>query len=126
MPLSFVSLASSGPQPGWDPDIVAALEAAECSETVDDQLEDDFVTMVRGDPCLQYCTACTGVYYYCPNNNIILHFLFRLMAVRLVFLSMSQNSLSELLWIAFLTLKIIKISWTKDILFISSTAISLF
>ena len=36
----------SGPQPGWDPDIVAALEAAESSNTLEDELEDDFVAMV--------------------------------------------------------------------------------
>ena len=44
--LCVVSLCS-GPQPGWDPDIVAALEAAETSNTLEDELEDDFVTMVR-------------------------------------------------------------------------------
>lgn len=43
----------SGPQPGWDPDIVAALEAAETSNTLEeDELEDDFVTMVRSFPLL--------------------------------------------------------------------------
>lgn len=47
--LLCVVAAHSGPQPGWDPDIVAALEAAETSNTLgdEDELEDDFVTMVR-------------------------------------------------------------------------------
>ena len=45
----------SGPQPGWDPDIVAALEAAETSNTLEeDELEDDFVTMVRLLPSTCY------------------------------------------------------------------------
>ena len=54
MSLMIVCLYS-GPQPGWDPDIVAALEAAETSNTLkEDELEDDFVTMVRLLPSTCY------------------------------------------------------------------------
>lgn len=39
--------SKSGPQPDWDPDIVAALERAELTSDPEEQLEDDFVLMVR-------------------------------------------------------------------------------
>ena len=38
---------STGPQPDWDPDIVAALDDPEMNFDLDDQLEDDFVLKVR-------------------------------------------------------------------------------
>ena len=37
---------SPGPQPDWDPDIVAGLDNPDCNFDVDDQLEDDFVLQV--------------------------------------------------------------------------------
>ncbi len=36
----------SGPQPDWDPDIVAALDSAEVVSDAEDPLEDDFVLKV--------------------------------------------------------------------------------
>jgi len=39
--------SKSGPQPDWDPDIVAALERAELTSDPEEQLEDDFVLMVQ-------------------------------------------------------------------------------
>lgn len=36
-----------GPRPDWDPDIMEALENAEVSSEPDQQLEDDFVMLVR-------------------------------------------------------------------------------
>ena len=79
-------ISHSGPQPGWDPDIVAALEAAETSNTVEDELEDDFVTMVRlGESTL----AVLGVCGFFPT-------LLRLTVVRLDFQSMSLSTWSKL------------------------------
>ena len=80
MSLMIVWLCS-GPQPGWDPDIVAALEAAETSNTLEeDELEDDFVTMVR-------------LFLYLVFNSILFFFcLLRLMVVRLDYQFMSQNT----------------------------------
>ena len=37
---------SPGPQPDWDPDIVAGLDNPDCNFDVDDQLQDDFVLQV--------------------------------------------------------------------------------
>ena len=42
----FVCLLSSGPQPNWDPDIVAALDNPDMNFDLDDQLEDDFILQV--------------------------------------------------------------------------------
>ena len=36
----------SGPQPDWDPDIVASLDNPDMNFDLDDQLEDDFVLQV--------------------------------------------------------------------------------
>ena len=43
---SSLSLLSSGPQPNWDPDIVAALDNPDMNFDLDDQLEDDFILQV--------------------------------------------------------------------------------
>jgi len=45
--LDEILSSKSGPQPDWDPDIVAALESAELTSDPEEQLEDDFVLMVR-------------------------------------------------------------------------------
>ncbi len=46
----------SGPRPDWDPEIVEALENAEVSSELDQELEDDFVMLVS---CWkEYSEAC--------------------------------------------------------------------
>ena len=37
---------SKGPQPDWDPDIVASLDNPDLNFDLDDQLEDDFILQV--------------------------------------------------------------------------------
>ena len=54
--LDEILSSKSGPQPDWDPDIVAALESAELTSDPEEQLEDDFVLMVRVTFLLWKCS----------------------------------------------------------------------
>lgn len=54
---------SLGPRPDWDPDIVEALENAEVSSELDQQLEDDFVLLVSSSSSACVCLLIMRAFY---------------------------------------------------------------